>query len=160
MTRRAMIDTTLTANFLSAGLRRAGGLLVAMAAIGTMGFGNTAQAQPSARRSYSAGAQAGGSTGELPFSNNYRRPALSPYMQLQQQGFNPMQSQNIYQTMVQPQMQQEQQAMEQISQRRQMGKLQNQVQQIGRDTSARQLDESIRPTGHRATYLNYSHYYQ
>ena len=160
MTRRAMIDTTLTANFLSAGLRRAGGLLVAMAAIGTMGFGNTAQAQPSARRSYSAGAQAGGSTGELPFSNNYRRPALSPYMQLQQQGFNPMQSQNIYQTMVQPQMQQEQQAMEQISQRRQMSKLQNQVQQIGRDTSSRQLDESIRPTGHRATYLNYSHYYQ
>jgi hypothetical protein len=40
-----------------------------------------------------------------------------------------------------------------------MGRLQNQVQQIGRDTSARQLDESIRPTGHRATYMNYSHFY-
>gem|GEM_PF-2286075 len=160
MTRRAMIAKTLTANFLPAGLRRAGGLIVAMAAIGTVGFGNTAQAQPSARRDYSAGARAGGSNGQLPFSNNYRRPAVSPYMQLQQQGYNPLQSQNIYQTMVQPQMQQEQQAIEQISQRRQMGKLQNQVQQIGRDTSARQLDESIRPTGHRATYLNYSHYYQ
>ena len=160
MTRRAMIATTLTANFLPAGLRRASGLLVAMAAIGTVGLIDKAQAQPSARRDYSAGARAGGSTGELPFSNNYRRPAVSPYMQLQQQGYNPMQTQNIYQTMVQPQMQQEQQQIEQLSQRRQMGKLQNQVQQIGRDTSSRQLDESIRPTGHRATYLNYSHYYQ
>jgi len=160
MTRRAMIAKTLTANFLPAGLRRTGGLLVAMAAIGTMGLIDTAQAQPSARRDYSAGARAGGSNGALPFANNYRRPAVSPYMQLQQQGYNPLQSQNIYQTMVQPQMQQEQQQIEQLSQRRQMSRLQNQVQQIGRDTSARQVDESIRPTGHRATYLNYSHYYQ
>ena len=160
MTRRAMIAKALTANFLPAGLRRAGGLMVAMAAIGTVGLIDTAQAQPSARRDYSAGAQAGGSNGALPFANNYRRPAVSPYMQLQEQGFNPLQAQNIYQTQVQPRMQQEQQQIEQLSQRRQMGKLQNQVQQIGRDTSSRQLDESIRPTGHRATYLNYSHYYQ
>ena len=160
MTRRAMIAKTLTANLLTAGLRRAGGLMAAMAAIGTVGLIDTAQAQPSARRDYSAGARAGGSNGQLPFSNNYRRPAVSPYMQLQQNGYNPMQTQNIYQTQVQPQVQQEQQAIEQLSQRRQMGRLQNQVQQIGRDTSSRQLDESIRPTGHRATYLNYSHYYQ
>ena len=160
MTRRAMIAKTLTANLLTAGLRRAGGLMAAMAAIGTVGLIDTAQAQPSARRDYSAGARAGGSTGELPFSNNYRRPTVSPYMQLQQQGYNPMQTQNVYQTMVQPQVQQQQQQVEQLAQRRQMGKLQNQVQQIGRDTSSRQLDESIRPTGHRATYLNYSHYYQ
>jgi len=97
---------------------------------------------------------------ELPFSSTYRRPTVSPYMQLQQQGFNPLQQQNIYQTMVQPQVQQQQQQIEQMSQRRQMSKLQNQVQQIGRDTSARQVDESIRATGHRATYMNYSHYYQ
>ena len=155
-----MIAKTLTANFLPTGLRRAGGLIVAMAAIGIMGLIDTAQAQPSARRSYSAGAGAGGAKAELPFSNNYRRPTVSPYMQLQQQGYNPLQSQNIYQTMVQPQVEQQQQQIEQLAQRRQMGKLQNQVQQIGRDTSARQLDESIRPTGHRATYLNYSHYYQ
>ena len=160
MTRRAMIAGTFNARLMPAGLRRAGGLIVAMAAIGTVGLIDTAQAQPSARRSYTAGATAGGSTGELPFSNNYRRPAVSPYMQLQEQGFNPLQTQNIYQTQVQPRMQQEQQQIEQLSQRRQMGRLQNQVQQIGRDTSARQLDESIRPTGHRATYLNYSHYYQ
>jgi|LakMenE01Jun11ns_1017448.scaffolds.fasta_scaffold8805099_1 hypothetical protein len=97
---------------------------------------------------------------ELPFSSTYRRPTVSPYMQLQQQGFNPLQQQNIYQTMVQPQVQQQQQQIEQLTQRKQMQKLQNQVQQIGRDTSGRQVDESIRATGHRATYMNYSHYYQ
>jgi hypothetical protein len=160
MTRRALIAKTFNANFLPAGLRRAGGLIVAMAAIGTVGLIDTAQAQPSARRGYSAGAGAGGAKATLPFANNYRRPAVSPYMQLQEQGFNPLQTQNIYQTQVQPRMQQEQQQIEQLSQRRQMGRLQNQVQQIGRDTNSRQIDESIRPTGHRATYLNYSHYYQ
>jgi hypothetical protein len=97
---------------------------------------------------------------ELPFSSTYRRPTVSPYMQLQQQGFNPLQQQNIYQTLVQPQVQQQQQQIEQLTQRKQMQKLQNQVQQIGRDTSGRQIDESIRATGHRATYMNYSHYYQ
>jgi hypothetical protein len=123
--------------------------------------GSAAQAQP-ARSSVSAGRTGGGAgNGELPFSNStYRRPAVSPYMQLQQQGYNPLQAQNMYQTMVQPQVQQQQQQIEQISQRRQMSKLQNQVQQIGRDTSGRQIDESIRATGHRATYMNYSHYYQ
>jgi TolA-binding protein len=122
---------------------------------------NTAQAQPSARRNYNAGRTGASGGGELPFSGSvYRRPAVSPYLNLQQQGFNPLQQQNVYQTMVQPQMQQQQQQIEQLSQRRQMQRLQNQVQQIGRDTSARQVDESIRPTGHRATYMNYSHYYQ
>lgn len=125
---------------------------------------NVAQAQPSARRGYNAGrtgAGGAGGGGELPFTNStYRRPTVSPYMQLQQQGYNPLVNQNIYQTLVQPQVQQQQQQIEQLSQRRQMSKLQNQVQQIGRDTSSRQLDESIRPTGHRATYMNYSHYYQ
>lgn len=123
--------------------------------------GSVAQAQP-ARSSFSAGRTGGGmGGGELPFSNStYRRPAVSPYMQLQQNGYNPLQTQNVYQTQVQPQMQQQMQQIEQQTQRRQMSKLQNQVQQIGRDTSGRQIDESIRPTGHRATYMNYSHYYQ
>jgi hypothetical protein len=129
-------------------------LLIAIVAI-------PAQAQQ-ARRDYSAGRPGGGGGGgSLPFSNStYRRPSISPYNQLQQQGYNPLQAQNIYQTLVQPQVQQQQQQMEQLSQSRQMAKLQNQVQQIGRDTSGRQIDESIRATGHRATYMNYSHYYQ
>jgi hypothetical protein len=133
-------------------------LLIAAVTVAAAACARDAAAQPG-RSTYSAGAAAGGQSGGLPFSSTYRRPAVSPYMQLQQQGYNPLQSQNIYQTMVQPQVQQQQQQIEQLSQRRQMNALQNQVQQIGRDTSGRQIDESIRPTGHRATYLNYSHFY-
>ncbi|NBW85628.1 MAG: hypothetical protein EBR23_02055 [Planctomycetia bacterium] len=102
------------------------------------------------------GARAGAST---PFSQTYRRPAVSPYMMLQQQGYNPMQTQNIYQTQVLPQVQQQQQQITMLDQSRKLGRLQSQVQQVQRDTTSRQVDESIRPTGHRATYLNYSHFY-
>ena len=143
---RAMTTTKSMSTILMA-------LLIAIVAI-------PAHAQQ-ARREYSAGRTGGGAGGELPFSNGtYRRPVVSPYTQLQQMGTNPLQAQNVYQQMVQPQVQQQQQQIEQQSQRRQMSKLQNQVQQIGRDTSGRQIDESIRATGHRATYMNYSHYYQ
>ena len=96
---------------------------------------------------------------ELPFTQTFRRPALSPYMQLQQQSFNPLQNQNVYQMQVMPQLEQQRQQITQLQQGRQLGKLQNQVKQIQRDTTARQVDESIRPTGHRATYMNYSHFY-
>lgn len=95
----------------------------------------------------------------LPFSNMYSRPMVSPYLQLQQQGLNPLQNQNIYQTMVQPQLQQQQQQLEQLQQRRQMARMQNQVQQIQRDTTSRQVDEMIRPTGHASTFQNLSHFY-
>ena len=116
---------------------------VAVTAMATLAAGN-AQAQ---------------GRGERPFESTYRRPTVSPYLQLQQQGMNPLQNQNIYQTMVQPQMEQQQQQIEQLNQRRKMGQMQNQVSQIQRDTSARQIDSSIRPTGHASTYMNYSHYY-
>jgi len=136
------------------------GLAVLGVAIVAVVMADDATAQP-ARSSYAAGASIKQGGAELPFSNStYRRPVVSPYTQLQQMGTNPLQAQNVYQQMVQPQVQQQQQQIEQISQRRQMSKLQNQVQQIGRDTSGRQVDESIRATGHRATYMNYSHYYQ
>ena len=106
-----------------------------------------------------AGAASAQAPSNLPFSSIYRRPNVSPYMQMSQQGLNPMQGQSAYQTLVQPQLQQQQQQIEQLRQSRQMSKMQNQVQQIQRDTSARQLDESIRPTGHRATFQNLSHFY-
>jgi Ca2+-dependent lipid-binding protein len=96
---------------------------------------------------------------QLPFSNMYSRPTVSPYMQLQQQGMNPLMNQNIYQTMVQPQVQQQQQQLQQLQQARQINKMQNQVQQIQRDTRGRQIDETIRPTGHASTYQNLSHFY-
>jgi hypothetical protein len=130
---------------------------VAIAILAVASAGSTALAQ-GGRGGYTAGAQAPSNT-TLPFNSIYRRPTVSPYMQLQQQGLNPLQNQNIYQTMVQPQVQQQQQQIEQLSQGRRLNSLQNQVQQIQRDTSARQIDESIRPTGHRATYMNYSHFY-
>ena len=95
----------------------------------------------------------------LPFSSVYRRPAISPYNQIANFSNNPLQASNIYQQIVVPQLQQQQQQVTQLQQARQMSKLQNQVQQIQRDTSSRQLDESIRPTGHRATFQNLSHFY-
>jgi len=119
-------------------------VVAAMAAGGSLGMAGTAAAQGNS---------------QLPFSNIYARPAVSPYMQLQQQGLNPLQNQNIYQTMVQPQLQQQQQQLTQLQQARQMNRMQNQVQQIQRDTRGRQIDETIRPTGHASTYQNLSHFY-
>jgi len=107
---------------------------------------------------FAAAAEAQG-PGQKPFQDVYRRPTVSPYLQLQQQGMNPLQNQNIYQTMVQPQVQQQQQQIEQLNQRRQMGQLQNQVRQIQQSPQSRQFDETIRPTGHASTFMNYSHFY-
>ena len=95
---------------------------------------------------------------QKPFENTYRRPNVSPYAQLTQQGFNPLQSQTIYQQQVQPQMQQQRQQIEQLQQRRQIQQVQSQVANMN-SPRTRQLDESIRPTGHASTYMNYSHFY-
>lgn len=101
----------------------------------------------------------GGPGTATPFSQTYRRPALSPYNQISNYAQNPQLFQNVYQQMVLPQVEQQQQQIMQLQQGRQLGRLQNQVQQIQRDTSARQIDETIRPTGHRTTFQNYSHFY-
>lgn len=105
------------------------------------------------------GGRAVAQQGTMPFASTYRRPSVSPYQQLSNFANNPQASGNLYQQLVMPLQQQQQQQIEQLSQSRRLGNLQNQVQQIQRDTSSRQIDESIRPTGHRATYMNYSHYY-
>ena len=107
----------------------------------------------------SACAQTPGQVGQRPFETTYRRPTVSPYLQLQQQGMNPLQTQNIYQTQVQPQMEQQRQQIEQLSQRRQMSQMQNQMRQMQQSSQARQIDETIRATGHASTYMNYSHFY-
>ena len=103
-----------------------------------------------------------------PFSQTYRRPSVSPYTMLATSGgvattpgggvvgtFNPL----VYQQLIQPREDQERGMVYQMQQQRQMDGLQNRVQQIQRDTSARQVNEQIRPTGHASTYLNMSHYY-
>jgi hypothetical protein len=128
-------------------------VVAAMAVGGSLGMAGTAAAQGNAK---------------LPFSNIYSRPAVSPYMMLGNPQ-NPMavdpqtggvaNNSLVYQQLVQPQLQQQQQVIEQQSQTRQLGRLQNQVQQIQRDTRGRQIDETIRPTGHASTYQNLSHFY-
>jgi hypothetical protein len=102
----------------------------------------------------------------LPFQNIYSRPAVSPYTLLGTQGSGGgINSQNgatsplVYQQIIQPQIQQQQQQVQQVQQTRQLSKLQGQVQQIQRDTSARQVNESLRATGHASTYQNLSHFY-
>lgn len=97
--------------------------------------------------------------GNLPFTNIYKRPAVSPYTMLNSAANNPFANQNPYQTLIQPQLEQERQQMMILRQNRQLGNLQNQVRSIQRDTSMRQLDRSIRPTGHSSTFMNTSHYF-
>jgi hypothetical protein len=107
--------------------------------------------------------------GQLPFSNSntYRRPTVNPMTMMtmggggmgggvnQNGGMNPL----VYQQLIQPRFDQESQIVGGLQQARQINNLQNRVQQIQRDTSSRQVNESIRATGHSATYLNMSHYY-
>lgn len=105
----------------------------------------------------------GPSGGSLPFSGVYKRPVLSPYSAL---GFAANQNSalgggatNIYQNQILPRLELERQQVEQIRQRKQIGGLSNQVQQIQRGTGMRQIDETIRPTGHASTFQNLSHFY-
>ena len=96
----------------------------------------------------------------LPFSNIYTRPVVSPYSMLSSQASDPlMVNPNVYQTQVLPQLQQQRQQQTLLTQNKQIGGLQNKVQSIQRSTSARQIDEMIRPTGHASTFMNMSHYY-
>lgn len=104
-------------------------------------------------------AQNGVGGGQKPFESIYRRPTVSPYQQLSNFANNPQAAPNIYQQMVQPLQQQQEQQIQAMSQGRQLNRLQNQVQQIQRGTTARQVDETIRPTGHASTFQNLSHFY-
>jgi hypothetical protein len=101
--------------------------------------------------------------GSLPFSNVYKRPVLSPYSALGFAGANANPfgggAANIYQNQILPRLELERQQVEQMRQRKQIGGLTNQVQQIQRGTGMRQIDETIRPTGHASTFQNLSHFY-
>jgi len=134
-----------------AGFLKQGVMATSLALAAVTGLAGTAAAQ-------------GGS--KPPFANIYSRPAVSPYTLLGTQGNGGglngqtgAQQPLIYQQIIQPQLQQQQQVIEQQTQTRQLGRLQNQVQQIQRDTSARQINETIRPTGHASTFQNLSHFY-
>ena len=106
--------------------------------------------------------------GQLPFSNIYQRPAVSPYTMLGNMAVNnqtgqannqPFINPLIYQQLIQPQIQQQQQQVQQLRQNGQISRLQNQVRQIQQGTTGRQVSPTIRATGHASTFLNKSHYY-
>lgn len=102
----------------------------------------------------------GAGPGTLPFSNTYRRPVVNPYVNMVTFGANPAAAGNIYQQLVRPMQDQQQQQITQLQQGRELGRLQGQVGQMQRGAGGGwRMDQSIRPTGHAATYLNYSHYY-
>lgn len=104
-----------------------------------------------------APAIAQGNGGQTPFAEIYRRPSVSPYTMLQNQAFNPLGIQNIYQEQVMPQLQIQRQQVEQIRQNQRIGTIQRDVRQLQR---APQRDsDTIRPTGHVSTFLDLSHFY-
>jgi hypothetical protein len=104
-----------------------------------------------------ASAAAQGNGGQAPFSEIYRRPSVSPYTMLQNQAFNPLGTQNIYQEQVLPQLQIQQQQLEQIRQSQRIGTIQRDVRRLQR--APQQPSNTIRPTGHISTFLDLSHFY-
>lgn len=97
--------------------------------------------------------------GNLPFSNMYQRPALSPYTALGFQGANPLTGATLgaMQGLMQPQMQQQAQIRASMQQARQISQLQRQVRQ-GRPLGGTQT-QTIRATGHASTFMELSHFY-
>ena len=98
--------------------------------------------------------------GAPPFSDTYRRPSVSPMTMLGTGvgagvGGNAL----VYQQLVQPRSQQEGQIISQMQQGRAISTLRGDVQKAEQRVTAR-FDQTIRPTGHAATYMNYSHFYR
>lgn len=98
--------------------------------------------------------------GAPPFADTYRRPSVSPMTMLGTGvgagvGGNAL----VYQQLVQPRSQQEGQIISQMQQGRAINTLRGEVRQAEQRVTAR-FDQTIRPTGHAATYMNYSHFYR
>lgn len=96
--------------------------------------------------------------GQLPFSNVQQSPTVSPYLNL----FGNRSSSGLpaYQTLVQPILQQQQQA---ALQQGQIQRLQSQQSALARGSGltnpARGASSAIRGTGHVSTFMNTTHYY-
>jgi hypothetical protein len=76
---------------------------------------------------------------------------------LQNQAFNPLGTQNIYQEQVLPQLEIQRQQLEQIRQNQRIGTIQRDVRQL--QQSPQRASDTIRPTGHVSTFLDLSHFY-
>lgn len=97
---------------------------------------------------------------QMPFSDYTGRRGMSPYTALGFQGGNPFSGDtlNAYQNLVRPQQLIAAQGQQQRLQNRQLGRLQNQVRSIERGSAA-PTTNTIRSTGHSATFMNRSHFY-
>jgi len=108
-------------------------------------------------------AEARAQGGSPPFSDTYRRPSVNPMTMLGTGvggGFEGVAGAGlVYQQLIQPRNQQEQQFISQMQQGRAISTLRQEVRQSEKRVTAR-FDQTIRPTGHAATYMNYSHYYR
>ena len=104
---------------------------------------------------------AGQASAQMPFSDYSGRRGMSPYTALGFQGGSPFggDTLNAYQNLVRPQQLIAAQAQQQRVQNRQLGRLQNQVRTIQRGSGAPASDNTIRATGHSATFMNLSHFY-
>lgn len=97
---------------------------------------------------------------QMPFSDYSGRRGMSPYTALGFQGGSPFggDTLNAYQNLVRPQQLIAAQGQQQRLQNRQLGRLQTQVRSIERG-SATPTTNTIRSTGHSATFMNRSHFY-
>lgn len=96
--------------------------------------------------------------GALPFSNVYRRPSTSRYQNMANFANNPLASSNIYQSMVQPNQDLDRTRIEQMTQSLRLGSAQEEIRRLQQPSNT-MIDQSIRPTGHSATFMNYSHFF-
>lgn len=92
-----------------------------------------------------------------PFSNVRRGPTLSPYLNLLRNDGDDLGGLPNYHTFVRPAL--EQQRINR-QQRRQIQRLDQEVQQVNRQLMFQQdPTNAVRPTGHVTVFMNHSHYY-
>jgi hypothetical protein len=99
--------------------------------------------------------------GRMPFSDYQGRRGLSPYTALGFQGDNPNTGGSLgaLQNIIRPQQLQAAQVRQQQTFGRQLNGVQGQVRSMQRGGSGGQMYNTIRSTGHSATFQNTSHFY-
>ncbi len=99
--------------------------------------------------------------GRTPFSDYQGRRGLSPYTALGFQGDNPNTGGSLgaLQNIIRPQQLQAAQVRQQQTFGRQLNGVQGQVRSMQRGGSGGQMYNTIRSTGHSATFQNTSHFY-
>ena len=93
---------------------------------------------------------------QQPFANVQQSPTTSPYLNLlnRQNGGQP-----TYQSLVKPQLQQQQDFAKQQQQIQHLARQQNKLTSGGLTQAARGISTDIRQTGHLTANMDYLHYY-